>query len=115
MSCASIQKLYIRWATESHDSRHETWIHLQQNCVWFKSQNRKYVTSHFGFKFNSPDQSCSELQYVKTKDAALAVTENDCGWTPLHLAAHGREMKSSTSMKPAKFSSIVRFMYVGVD
>jgi len=50
------------------------------------------------------------VEYMLSQDAALAVTENDCGWTPLHLAAHGREMKSSTSMKPAKFSSIVRML-----
>jgi len=50
------------------------------------------------------------VEYMLTVDATLGVAENDCGWSPLHLAAHGKEMKTSTSLKPAKYSNIAKLL-----
>jgi len=43
------------------------------------------------------------------KDPSLARAANECGWTPLHLAAHGREMKKS-SVKNTKFLPAVQML-----
>lgn len=49
------------------------------------------------------------LDFLLSKDPGLASQQNESGWTALHLAAHGREMRRN-SMKPAKFGSSVKIL-----
>lgn len=43
------------------------------------------------------------------KDPGIVHAVNECGWTPLHLAAHGQEMKKS-SVKNVKFLPAVKML-----
>lgn len=54
--------------------------------------------------------SVEHLACLLERDPSLALTANESGWTPLHLAAHGREMRRNSMSKPAKFGTVVKLL-----
>jgi len=54
--------------------------------------------------------SVEHLALLLERHPELATSTNESGWTPLHLAAHGREMRRNSMSKPAKFGTVVRLL-----
>lgn len=53
------------------------------------------------------------VEYVVKRDPSLVAATNSAGWTPLHLAAHGREMRTRSlkeSHEGGKFAACCRLL-----